>query len=30
VIVTHSDRAAAVADRVLVLGPGGLSPRHRA
>jgi putative ABC transport system ATP-binding protein len=27
VIVTHSDRAAAIADRVLVLGPGGLVPR---
>jgi putative ABC transport system ATP-binding protein len=28
VIVTHSDRAAAVADRVLVLGAEGLSPRN--
>ena len=28
VIVTHSDRAAAVADRVLVLGAGGLTLRH--
>jgi putative ABC transport system ATP-binding protein len=27
VIVTHSDRVAAVADRVLVLGPGGLAAR---
>ena len=27
VIVTHSDRAAAVADRALVLGAGGLVPR---
>ncbi|MBC7521445.1 MAG: ABC transporter ATP-binding protein, partial [Sandarakinorhabdus sp.] len=27
VIVTHSDRAAAIADRVLVLGPGGLASR---
>jgi putative ABC transport system ATP-binding protein len=27
VIVTHSDRAAQVADRVLVLGPAGLVPR---
>jgi putative ABC transport system ATP-binding protein len=27
VIVTHSDRAAAIADRVLVLGPDGLVPR---
>jgi putative ABC transport system ATP-binding protein len=27
VIVTHSERAAAVADRVLVLGPAGLAPR---
>ena len=27
VIVTHSDRAAAAADRVLVLGPGGLTPQ---
>ncbi len=27
VIVTHSDRAAAVADRVLVLGASGLGPR---
>ena len=28
VIVTHSDRAAAVADRVLMLGAGGLLPRR--
>ena len=27
VIVTHSDRAAAAADRVLVVGPGGLTPQ---
>jgi putative ABC transport system ATP-binding protein len=27
VIVTHSDRAAAIADRALVLGPDGLRPR---
>ena len=29
VIVTHSERAAAVADRALVLGAGGLLPRPR-
>jgi putative ABC transport system ATP-binding protein len=28
VIVTHSDRAAAIADRAYVLGPGGLIPRE--
>ena len=28
IIVTHSDRAAAIADRVLVLGAGGLAPRR--
>jgi putative ABC transport system ATP-binding protein len=27
VLVTHSDRAAAIADRALVLGPAGLAPR---
>jgi putative ABC transport system ATP-binding protein len=27
VIVTHSERAAAIADRILVLGPDGLAPR---
>ena len=28
VIVTHSDRAAAIADRTLVLSAAGLAPRH--
>lgn len=28
VIVTHSDRAAAIADRAYMLGPGGLIPRE--